>query len=354
MLGFWYNYIGYINLATTILVPLGVLLHYARAADRHPPVARGLTPDAAAFWQRSASRVVGRGRWATGCALALAVPFIYMQNAIYVAESKWVTYLGPLVAVTVLIVVFLWRPVPRRPMGTTTDQHDHGQQIDLNQRTVWTFGRRWWFVCTISALTILVLSVIAAGLASSPDANGDFTQLTFAFGAGQAFTDFLGWYYGIPIIAAATTLALATLIALWLIARPPLATTAGERALDVWLRNRGTRVVLSLSCGALILTLAYVCSDIGNSAQLAIQDGPTGIKVGTSIAALSVPLSVAGHLLKGLAYALILLPLLSKTPRLTCAAPVETVPAGNRTPNAALPETAGPTADMDLTASERH
>lgn len=317
MLGFWYTYIGYINLATTILVPLGVLLHYMRKADRHPPVARGLSADAAAFWQLSARRVVARGRWASGCTLALALPFIYMQNAFYIDESKWITYLGPLVVVTAIIIVFLCRPAAHR-----VGSGDLARQIDLNQRTVWSFGRRWWFVGTLSAAAMLVLSLVAAGLASSPDENGDFTQLSVDVGSASAATELIGWYYGVPIMVAATALALAALGALWLNARTPLAVTAGERAIDVWLRNRSTRAVVALSGGALILTLAYVWSQIGGAASLGFEDGATGIKVGTPIAALSVPLIVSGQLLKGLGYALIALPFLTRSPRLTFAAPV--------------------------------
>lgn len=232
MIDIW-PYIGYINLVTTIIVPLGVLLHYTRSADRTPPIAPDVSAEAAVFWQRSARRVVGRGRWASGCAIVLAVPFVYMQNALNNDGRTWITALGPLIATAVLIVAFFWRPAPGPSMITPSGQQDDGQQVDRERRTVWSFGRRWWFVCMVLSLAALSLSVIAAGLASSPDANGAFSQFSIKTESVVGWTDFPGWYYGVPILVATAALAAAALGALWWIARPPLATTPGERVIDM-------------------------------------------------------------------------------------------------------------------------
>lgn len=78
--------------------------------------------------------------------------------------------------------------------------------------------------------------------------------------------------------------------------------------------------MISLSCGAVILTLAYVVFDIGSAGQLGVV-GSDGISAVNPLAVLADPLHVAGQLLKGLGHALLLLPVLTTSPQLTVAAP---------------------------------
>lgn len=85
------------------------------------------------------------------------------------------------------------------------------------------------------------------------------------------------------------------------------------------------RTILAFSSGALLVTLAMVLSSLGGAAQLMVSfpAGDAGlVSVGTPIAALGVPLTVASFVVRGLGIALVLLPLFSRRAPTAHARPV--------------------------------
>ncbi|MDD7929360.1 hypothetical protein [Microbacterium thalli] len=131
---------------------------------------------------------------------------------------------------------------------------------------------------TIAALT-LVGTTIAAGLASSPNDDGDWLWLVIPI-PNAADVDplrvvFYGWIYGVPALIALVLLAVAAWRALARNAARPFLrpeTVATERAA----RRRTAGGVVWLTTGASLLTLAAAWRLIGNagSATTLTVDGP--------------------------------------------------------------------------------
>jgi hypothetical protein len=156
-----------------------------------------------------------------------------------------------------------------------------------------------------------VITVIAAGLASSRDSEGRFSFITMGFGAGQVGTSFPGWFYGVPVLIAVCALILVTGLSLVWLVRPGLASSVIERELDVAFRRAQTRSVLQLSGGTMAFTLGTLWMFVASASQLtakilAVNGELT--EVVSPFAALHVPLTVTGLLLGGAGLGLILAP----------------------------------------------
>lgn len=320
--------VGEIGLLTTVLIPLGILLHVARQSDAQDPTPQGLRHDVAAEWQRGSLRQIRRQRIASGGTTMAAVMSIEAISRM--GFDSWVAYLAPVLAALVLIVLFLSQPATAPPTCEESQRH-----IDLGSRHVWSFGRRWWFVAWILVVAALVITVVFAGFASGVDSEGNYSVIVIGVGGGTASSSFLGWFYGAPILIVVAGLAAGTVFSLWRGARPSLAATPGERLVDVWLRRTRTRAVLAIGGGAIILTLALALKFIGAGARLAggVPASSVGdIRLGTPIAALSFPLSLGGLLLEGLGVAVMLLPLLARMPRIEASTATIDLPGVNRQP----------------------
>lgn len=304
----------YLALFTSVLVPLGILVHYWRRADSLP-----LPADAEIGHgyprPRAVQRYVQIGRVASVVAFAaagLSTLRVWVPNR---TSDSWDSFLMPLAVVSVGIVVLFVTPT-----GARRKLFGLVKAIDLTPRSVWSFGRASWFGSWTLGAALLTATVCLAGLASSTDSEGRFAVLSVAVGNAASSSTFLGWYYGVPILIGLAVLTAVTFIAIWVIARPTLAWTVDGRAVDVWLRRLRTRTVLSLSGGAVVLTLAWslLCIGSGAAMRLEIPGGNLGsIAVGTPVAALVVPFNIAGLVLQGLGLALLVLPLFTKTPRTT-------------------------------------
>ncbi|TFB91399.1 hypothetical protein [Cryobacterium sp. HLT2-28] len=311
-----FNVIPYFALTTSIMVPFGLLLHYWRRSDSYELCVPRLESDGTALRLLPIRRLTRRGRLASGIAFVvtiLSIAGLWFPNR---TSDTWVSFLVPMMTVMVCIGSLLVTPAAAR--HRVPDLSDPAHRIDLAPRSVWSYGRGWWFASWILVAAALVTTVVLGGLASSRDDQGRYAVLFVRVGNASDASTFLGWYYGVPILITLVALTAVALTALWVIARPPLAATTESRSADLWLRRLRTRTILSLSGGALILTLSWSLLCIGTGASLVLQFpsndlGP--VTVGTPLAALAVPLNVAGLLLQGLGVALLLLPLFTRFPR---------------------------------------
>lgn len=296
-----------LSLLVSVLVPLGILAHYWRLADFTPSTGAAfgasLNITRAAFFGRMLSA-------AATVVILLTIKGSWLPNRI---SESWASFLVPQAFVILClgiagVVLLGFQRTGRTAQG----------QIDMRPRSIWTFGRKSWFTAWIAAAVFLIATVVLAGMASSPDGDGRFTVLSVEIGTGFGTTSFPGWFYGVPVLLGVAILSVLTLVVLKLIARPPLDSRDGEDRADILLRRLLTRVVLALGCGSMTLTLSWFLLSVGEGSRATVTvPGATvgDITVGTSLAAIASPVSVAGLLLQGVGIALLMLPLVTRIPR---------------------------------------
>lgn len=211
----------------------------------------------------------------------------------------------PLAAASLAIILYAnagVRPLPAVPP----------REIDVAPRTMWSFGPRAWFAGWVTFAGLLSATVLLAGLASSTDGEGRHTMIVLDVGSSQAGTIFFGWAFGVPVLFFLAVLSAVNCFALSRIARPAMPADPLQRSLEVSIRRNQVRTVLALSVGAITFTLGAALNFISRAASLgASVPGPDGVRIelGSSFAALQIPLTVSGLLLQGLGVALVVLPL---------------------------------------------
>lgn len=302
----------------SVLVPLGILAHLSRRSgwfSWHGTGLGGLPTESAAAWNLLADQHRRRSRLAAGIVAGTLVLLVIANRLPGFVWPDWYFWLhvAPVFISMASVAALLLAPIstPKSPAGAAT-------QLELSPRTLWSFGRRWWFAVWIVTTAVLALTVVFAGLLSSVDENGNHTLLTVAMGEASASTTFLGWFYGVPLLLGLAGSTVVTLLALTGIARPPLAGESQTKALDGLLRRTRVRTVLALGTGAVLVTLGMVWKLLSNAARMTggVASGTAGqIDVGTSFAALAIPLWVGGYLVYGVGFALLLLPLFARAAR---------------------------------------
>lgn len=304
-----------LSFVTSVIVPLGVFWHYWRRSNvlTSPTAAPGLTSSSP--WARTLRRQVWLARAASAVVFGIVASMLLDVGPLKRDYDGWISYIVPIALAVVCIGAIACMP-DAAPRGKSGDVG----QLDLTTRSLWAFGRRFMFASWIAVAVTLCATLLLAGLASTPDDDGNFTRLTIKVGAtAAASASFPGWYFGAPVFLGVALLAAITGLALSAGARPPFAADLAERSVDVWLRLFRTRTVLTLGGGALTLTLAWVLMSIGSaaSATISLPAGDLGtITVGSSLAAVAVVLKIIGLILQGVGVALLLLPLLTRQPRL--------------------------------------
>jgi hypothetical protein len=321
----WLLY-GLLPLATTVIVPLGVLLHCWRAADARLLPSRPGQAEAAKAptWTAAASAQLRRERIASAlpsAAVLAAVLGAVMPNRF---GMEWYSYLTALLSVLLCTAALLTRPPAMGRVGAQTAPENTSPAGDRSGRPPVALGARWSLAVWALSLGALVLAVCWAGSVSTPDDTGNYTMYVFELEYVTAGTTIAGWYFGVPVLVAAALLAALVLIALRLQAAPPL---AADREPDLWLRRAATRTLLCLSGGAALVTLAWVLLSIGSAGQLASSAPSPSDGVMTMIASplapFSLPVRVLGLLLQGVGIALLMLPLLGRRAPLPEAAPAD-------------------------------
>lgn len=305
--------------AAMVLLPLGVLSHYSRAADARPvPWRRDSDSDSMSpEWPAAARSQLWRERGASALASAAVVAGVVATTTPTADDLELNDYLAPVLSVVLCTAILLTRPPAMGRRG--------GQRVSGPIR----LGSRWWYVAWAMCLSALVLGVVGAGLISEPDEHGRYmlhtiqTELSSEGTSASGSATIAGWYVGVPIIVAALLLAALVLFALRLQAGSPLATDSGH---ELWLRSHLTRTVLALSAGAFLVTLSWVLGTIGNAARMTVvvQSPELGlISVSSPLAPLATTVMVITLVLRGAGIALVLLPLFGRLAPSAEAAPVQ-------------------------------
>jgi hypothetical protein len=194
-------------------------------------------------------------------------------------------FVVPLVAGLLAIALALL-PSPRR--------QDEASAV-LARRTPLTFAPRDLLV-TLGAGVALVLAVtVAAGMASHPDAEGRWRNYMVDVGVMSMGTEIYGWYYSVPSLVLLAALLVLVVVALAVIARPPLAADVSAESVT---RRWRARHVVSLASGAVLLHLSRVLASLSATASV---KGGTSTTDGWMVAygkfaGMEGPLLVASHL----------------------------------------------------------
>ncbi len=311
----WFSY-EFLPVATMVLVPFGLFLHYWRAADARAVPCRPDSGGASelAEWPAAARAQLSRARVASAIASAAVLVNALRLSASIRFDVDGTGYLAPLLSVLLCTAVLLVRPAA---MSRLAGGREHGAASTSGHSSA-TSGARWWWVAWAGSLSALVLVVVWAGLISTPDEHGRHLLHTIridnvADGTWvSGSTTIAGWYFGVPVIVAALLLAALVLLGVRMQTRGPIAPDSGR---DIHVRRIATRTLLTLSGGAFVVTLAWVLSSIGSAARLMAAAGQ--ITVVSPLAPIAVPVSVLGMVLEGIGIALLLLPLFSRLPRST-------------------------------------
>ena len=299
-----------ITVSAVALVALGPLLHSWRSQTASEPMQLWL------------------GRLASAAGTAGIAAYWLSRWSVHANDNVW-RYSIPLGAAAIAVTFYA-------AFSSTRSTARPRPAVDVTPRTLWSFGSRWWFAGWVALNVLLLATVVLAGLASSTDELGRHVLIMMQIGSVQAGALFFGWSYGLPAGAAVITLAALVLLALGRIARPPMPTDPLSRNIEKSRRGDQTRTVLSLASGAVAFTLGAAWMFIGRSAQLGAsvsgQDG-IPIELGTSFAALAIPLTVMGLLLEGSGLALVVLPLVRRRDnsaiKRTARESADSVPAGS-------------------------
>ncbi|MFB6612267.1 hypothetical protein ACFCVO_18225 [Agromyces sp. NPDC056379] len=132
----------------------------------------------------------------------------YLLQLVNIVE--WWQYATPVFAALLVISVVLALIVVRKRAPE--------QPAPSNTRRTWTtFGPRGGIAGALIALAALVATTVAAGLASSPDADGRWIHLVLT--APNVTIDdvrpwFYGWAFGVPVLICTTALAVAAWLTL--------------------------------------------------------------------------------------------------------------------------------------------
>lgn len=192
--------------------------------------------------------------------------------------GDWV-YVAPLISGLVGVLVLMLPVLGHKPAGSA----------QLTRRTAFSFARPWLLVLAGSLIGAIFILSLVAGRASSPDEAGRYRLLAMESAAAEIHVLIYGWYYSLPSLVALVLFAGAALLALGLIARPPLATDTLQ---DTAIRKERTRNVMGVLVGGLLLHLGAVLSFLGYTGTSSV-----GIFQGEDIIPIIAPFAAFGPLL---------------------------------------------------------
>lgn len=259
----------------TIAPVIGLILAMLWVGVRPPRGAVGVSAGVRGF------TLVG-----VGVALVGALIVTLSGNTAYSSVSSpltWVPgdclYVAPLVAGIIGVLVLM---LPLRRRASTGS-------AQLTRRTAFSFARRWWLVLAGSLIGIIVVLSLAAGSASSPDELGRYRLFALDAGAAEIRIPIYGWYYALPSLIALALFAGATLVALSVIAHPPLDADSFH---DTAVRKERTRNVLGVLVGGLLLHLGTVLAFLGHTGTSSV-----GVFQGEDVIPIIAPFAAFGPLL---------------------------------------------------------
>lgn len=194
---------------------------------------------------------------AIGLRVVTAAPLVPSYLS-WPAAAQWYRdsmYWVPIVLGLIAVVVLMYPVSAPRAAGTA----------DLTRRTPFTFGERWWFAAPMVVVAAVVVVTVTAGALSEPDEQGRYTAYVIRPNADSSFgTTIYGWHYSVPCLILIGALAVATVTALALNARPPI---GADRDADLLARRQRAGSILAVTTGSLLLHLGVVLSSLAATAQ---------------------------------------------------------------------------------------
>lgn len=142
-------------------------------------------------------------------------------------------------------------------VGVAVSPHSHrrvaGGEAELRVRGLSSLGPGWLYAVPGAAAAVMMLTVVFFGASSSPDERGLYRAVTISGGnLGASAGPYPGWFYGLPALAMALALLVATIVALARLARQPLGGTAALRdEVHRW-RNGLAGVVMAVATGSFL------------------------------------------------------------------------------------------------------
>ena len=199
-------------------------------------------------------------------------------------------------AIIVAVTLARTRPAPLEPVRTAL------------RRTWRTYLRPSATWLTVATLGVLAVTVLLAGLASSPGESGWYTVLEIPVGdQGSGFASFPGWGNGVPVLLAAALLAVVAWRTLTVDALAPfrgLATIEAETAL----RRVAASTLLTGAAAGILLGLGRLWLMIGGAGSGSVGVGIPGVgdfMFSPGYAAIAPAMGYAGAALEGLAFLLV-------------------------------------------------
>ena len=183
-------------------------------------------------------------------------------------------------------------PAALLALGAVRPHRAPSTGASLAPRTWRTFLDARWLAALVIALVLVLVPTLAAGMASRPDEDGEYTRYVVDVGSGTLGTGIYGWHHSALPLVLLVPLGAATWWALSGIARPPLAEAA-----DAADRRRRSANVARVALGALLLHLGTILTSLANTSRLSgtFSGGDRGwFSISTPFAALSGTLDVLG------------------------------------------------------------
>ena len=183
-------------------------------------------------------------------------------------------------------------PAALLALGAVRPRRAPSAGATLAPRTWRSFLGVRWLSALLLALVLVLALTLAAGTASRPDEDGEYTRYVVDVGSGTLGTDIYGWHRSALPLVLLVPLGAATWWALSRIARPPLAEAA-----DAADRRRRSANVARVALGALLLHLGTILTSLANTSRLSgtFSGGDRGwFSISTPFAALSGTLDVLG------------------------------------------------------------
>lgn len=199
-------------------------------------------------------------------------------------------------AIIVAVSLTRTRPAPLEPVMTARRRT---WRTYLWPSTLWL---------TVASLSVLVVTVLLAGLASSPGENGWFTVLKIPVGnQGSGFASFPGWGHGVPVLLAAALLAMVAWRTLSADALAPFRGPATIEA-ETALRRAAANTLVTGAAAGILLGLGRLWFMIGSAGSGSVGVGIPGVgdfMFSPGFAAIAPAMGYAGAALEGLAFLLV-------------------------------------------------
>lgn len=261
------------------------------------------------LWRHLAGIVLGALAWAVR---RRGLPALEAGRAVTAAAAGGAVVL--LAACSVLGAMPLWVEAPREvwsavfgaryalplvlglaaliALGAVRPHRAPSAGATLAPRTWRSFLEVRWLSALLLTLVLVLVLTLAAGTASRPDEDGEYTRYVVDVGSGTLGTGIYGWHHSALPLVLLVPLGAATWWALSRIARPPLAEAA-----DAADRRRRSANVARVALGALLLHLGTILTSLANTSRLSgtFSGGDRGwFSISTPFAALSGALDVLG------------------------------------------------------------